>query len=41
MDRAVKFEKNTFGRQLRTMLAVAPRRMLTTPLLSIVVGRAW
>ena len=38
MDRAVKFEKNTFGRRLKTMLAADTRRMLTTPLVYIVVG---
>lgn len=38
MDRAVKFEKNTFGRRLKTMLAADTRRMLTKPLVYIVVG---
>lgn len=33
-----KFEKNTFGRRLRTMLAVDFRRMLTTPLFYITLG---
>ena len=34
----MKFEKNTFGRRLRTMLSVDFRRMFTMPFLYIMVG---
>jgi len=33
-----KFERNTFGKRLRTMLAVDFRRMFTMPFLYIMVG---
>ena len=35
---AIKFKKNTFGKRLRTMLAVDFRRMFTMPFLYIMVG---
>lgn len=34
----IKFEKNTFGKRLRTMLSVDFRRMFTMPFLYIMVG---
>lgn len=37
MDK-LKFEKNTFGKRLHTMMAVDFRRMFTMPFLYIMVG---